>query len=62
MKTPTRKSKKTAYNLGDLVAAIGSYAKNSRESLATLVDLLESGQVKFLNHGKLQRVHVKVGR
>ncbi|MEO8207038.1 MAG: hypothetical protein ABI615_12725 [Chthoniobacterales bacterium] len=58
MKTPQRKPKKVVYSLGELVAAIGSCAENSRESLAALIDLLDSGKVKFLHQGRLQRVRV----
>ena len=58
MKTTVRKSKKIVYRWGALVAAIGSCAENSRESLAALIDLLDSGKVKFLHEGRLQRVRV----
>ena len=51
--------KKSAYRLADLVNILESCAKNSRESIAALVDLLESGQVRFLHEGKLQRVRVR---
>ncbi|MEO6054475.1 MAG: hypothetical protein ABIP97_10715 [Chthoniobacterales bacterium] len=58
MKNTNRKSKKIVYSLGELVAAISSCAENKRESLAALIDLLESGKVRFLHEGRLQRVRV----
>ncbi len=38
-------SKITTMSLGDLVAAVSSYAKNERETLAAMQDLFRRGSV-----------------
>lgn len=50
------------YSLGDLVAIVSSCAKDSKETLAAMIDLFESGRVRLENHGRLKRVRVAVGR
>jgi len=45
-----KKSLKVAhrnYTLGDLILAVSSHSRNSRETLAAVSDLLESGRVRF---------------
>ena len=38
-------------SLGDLILAVSSCAKSSRETVATVADLLGSGQVRVEDHG-----------
>jgi len=58
MKNYYRKINRRHYSLGDLVAIVGSCARDSRETLAALVDLFESGRVLVNAHGQLKRVRV----
>jgi len=44
--------------LGDLISIVSSCARDSRETLAAVVDLLESGRVRLENHGRMKRVRV----
>jgi len=41
-------------NLGDLIQVVSESAKNQRETVATVVDLLESGRVRV----QKRRAHV----
>ena len=45
-------------SLGDLIVAVSSCAKSSRETVATVADLLGSGQVKVEDHGRFLRAKV----
>ena len=45
-------------SLGDLILAVSSCAKSSRETVATVADLLGSGQVKVEDHGRFLRAKV----
>jgi len=58
MKNHYRKINRTRYSLGDLVSIVASCARDSKETLAALVDLFESGRVQIKNHGQLKRVKV----
>lgn len=58
MKNPYSKINKRRYSLGELVSVVGSCAKDSRETLAALIDLFESGRVMVNTHGQLKRVKV----
>lgn len=58
MKNRYSKINRKNYSLGDLVSIVSSSAKNSREALAALVDLFESGRVLVENHGCMKRVRV----
>jgi hypothetical protein len=58
MKNPYEKINLRHYSLGELVAVVASCAKDSKETLAALVDLFESGRVQVENHGRLKRVKV----
>jgi hypothetical protein len=44
-----KKTLKTSHNLtlGDLILAVSSNARNTRETLAAVTDLLESGRVRL---------------
>jgi len=58
MKDRYRKINQQHYSLADLVEAVNSCARNRREAVATLTDLLASGRVLLENHGQLKRVRV----
>jgi hypothetical protein len=58
MKDPYRKINGKQYSLGELISIVSSCARDSRETLAALVDLFESGRVLLENHGRLKRVRV----
>ena len=56
-----KKSLKTAsrsLTLGDLIVAVSSTSRNSRETLAAMTDLLESGQVRIQSGHKTVRARV----
>ncbi len=55
---PYRKLNRARYSLGELVSAIGSVTRDSREAVAAMVDLLQSGRVQLNDHGHLKRVKV----
>lgn len=62
MKNYYRKINRSHYSLGDLVSIVGSCARDSKETLAALVDLFESGRVRLESNGRLKRVKVAVAR
>ena len=45
-------------SLGDLILAVSSCTKNTKETVATVADLLGSGQVRVENNGKFLRAKV----
>ena len=45
-------------SLGDLILAVSSCAKSSRETVAAVADLLGSGQVRVEDHGRFLRAKV----
>ena len=45
-------------SLGDLILAVSSCTKSRRETVATVADLLGSGQVKVEDHGRFLRAKV----
>jgi hypothetical protein len=49
MKKTHRKPNRSSYRLGDLILAVSSCSRNSREAIAAVADLLESGQVRLQN-------------
>ncbi|MBJ7259288.1 MAG: hypothetical protein JHD33_07085 [Chthoniobacterales bacterium] len=55
---PYRKFNRTRHSLGELIAALGSATDDSREAVAALVDLFQSGRVRLNDHGHLKRVRV----
>ena len=55
---PYRKFNKTRHSLGELVEAVGSATADSREAVAALVDLFQTGRVQLRDHGHLTRVRV----
>jgi hypothetical protein len=62
MKNYYQKINRSKYSLGDLVAIVGSCARDSKETLAALVDLFESGRVLVNTHGQLKRVKIAVAK
>ncbi len=55
---PYRKLNRARYSLGELVSIVGSVTRNSREAVAAMVDLLQSGRVQLNDRGHLKRVKV----
>jgi len=49
---------KQKLSLGDLILAVSSCTKSSRETVATVADLLGSGQVRVEDHGRFLRAKV----
>ena len=45
-------------SLGDLILAVSSCTKNTKETVATVADLLGSGQVRVENNGRFLRAKV----
>jgi hypothetical protein len=45
-------------SLGDLILAVSSCTKNPKETVATVADLLASGQVRVENNGRFMRARV----
>ena len=58
MKKNLKKAARNNYSLGDLILAVSSSAKNNRETIAAVADLLESGQVRLASHGRKVRARV----
>ena len=48
MKKSQRKLRRSSLSLGDLILAVSSCSRNSREAAAAVADLLESGQVRLM--------------
>jgi len=45
-------------SLGDLILAVSSCTKNTKETVATVADLLESGKVRVQSGGRFLRAKV----
>jgi len=60
MKNPYKKINRKHYSLGELVEIVSSCARDSKETLAALVDLFESGRVRVENNGRMKRIKVGV--
>jgi S-adenosylmethionine:tRNA-ribosyltransferase-isomerase (queuine synthetase) len=45
-------------SLGDLILAVSSCTKNTKETVAAVADLLDSGQVRVQNNGRFMRARV----
>ena len=58
MKKHLRKVHRSQLSLGDLILAVSSCSRNSREAAAAVADLLESGQVRLLGRGQQCRARV----
>ena len=55
MKKHSRKLHRSTLSLGDLILAVSSCSRNSREAAAAVADLLETGQVRIVSHGTRAR-------
>ncbi len=49
---------RTRLSLGDLILAVSSCTNSSRETVATVADLLASGQVRLQDNGRFLRARV----
>jgi aconitase A len=49
---------RTRFSLGDLILAVSSCTRSSNETVATVADLLASGQVRLHNNGRFLRARV----
>jgi hypothetical protein len=61
MNSPLKKQHRKvsrSYSLGDLIMAVSSFSKNSKETVAAVADLLESGQVRFQSNGRKVRARI----
>ena len=58
MKNNTQVLMPRTLSLGDLILAVSSCTKNTRETVAAVADLLSSGQVRVENNGRFQRARV----
>jgi hypothetical protein len=52
------KQPRTKLSLGDLILAVSSCTRNTKETVATVADLLGSGQVRVENNGRFLRAKV----
>ncbi|MFM8363976.1 MAG: hypothetical protein ACKOAS_02365 [Verrucomicrobiota bacterium] len=63
MKNIYKKINRTKYSLGELVSIVGSCARNSREAIAAVVDMLDSGRVVIRGkNGRTRRIRVQHAR
>jgi hypothetical protein len=58
MKKNTQILKPRKLSLGDLIMAVSSCTKNTKETVAAVADLLGSGQVRVENNGRFTRARV----
>ena len=58
MKKHLHKMHRSQLSLGDLILAVSSCSRNSREAAAAIADLIESGKVRLLGRGQQVRSHV----
>ncbi len=49
---------KPKLSLGDLIVAVSSCTKNTKETVATVADLLASGKVRVQSNGRFLRAKV----
>jgi S-adenosylmethionine:tRNA-ribosyltransferase-isomerase (queuine synthetase) len=49
---------KQKLSLGDLILAVSSCTKNTKETVAAVADLLASGQVRVQNNGRYTRARI----
>jgi hypothetical protein len=60
MKNPYRKINRSHLSLGQLVAIVGSCARDSRETVAAVADLIATGRVTVCDQGT--RKQLRLGR
>ncbi len=58
MKKTPRKAQRAQLSLGDLIFTVSRYSRNSRETVAAVADLLETGRVRLRSNGRKVRAHV----
>lgn len=58
MKKNLKKANRASLSLGDLILAVSSESKNSRETVAAVADLLDSGRVRLDANGRKVRARV----
>ena len=58
MNKNTQILKSKTLSLGDLILAVSSCTKNTRETVAAVADLLGSGQVRVQSNGRFTRARV----
>jgi hypothetical protein len=58
MKKHTQILKPRKLSLGDLILAVSSCTENTKETVATVADLLGSGKVRVENNGQFLRAKV----
>jgi hypothetical protein len=49
---------RTRFSLGDLILAVSSCTSSNKETVATVADLLASGQVRLHDNGRFLRARV----
>jgi hypothetical protein len=49
---------RTRLSLGDLILAVSSCTRNSKETVATVADLFASGRVRLQDNGRFLRARV----
>jgi hypothetical protein len=49
---------KSKLSLGDLILAVSSCTRNTKETVATVADLLGSGKVRVQSNGRFMRAKV----
>ena len=49
---------RTRLSLGDLIVAVSSCTRSSKETVAAVADLFASGQVRIQNNGRFMRARV----
>ena len=58
MKKNSQILKPRQLSLGDLIVAVSSCTKNTKETVAAVADLLGSGQVRVESNGRFARARV----
>lgn len=56
-----RKLNTRQISLGQLVAIVGSCARNSKETVAAVADLIASGRVAVCDHGQRKQLKLAPG-
>lgn len=58
MKKTSQILKPRPLSLGDLIVAVSSCTKNTKETVAAVADLLGSGRVRLASNGRVTRARV----
>ncbi len=58
MKTNSQMFTAKKLSLGDLILAVSSCTKSTKETVATVADLLHTGQVRLESNGRFTRARV----